>query len=125
MGRRARLLAVGFEEPLVVEYFEPTQPGPGQILIDVQACGVCHRDLIDRAGRFPWMQLPITPGHELAGTVVAVGEGVTRWTIGDRVAALHRDWCGSCTACERGETSLCPSAFHVFGLLVDGGYART
>ena len=123
MGRRARLQTDGFDDPVVVESFEPPQPGPGEILIEVQACGVCHRDLIDRAGRFPWIQLPITPGHELAGAVLAVGEGVTSWTVGDLVAALHRDWCGSCPACERGETSLCPSAFHVFGLLVDGGYA--
>lgn len=93
------------------------------MLLELGACGVCHRDLIDRAGRFPWLQLPITPGHEAAGTIVAVGEDVRDFAVGDRAATLHRDHCGACEACLAGNTSLCPNALHVFGLLVDGGYA--
>ena len=120
---RVRMTATGFESPLVVESCEIPRPGPSQVLIEVEACGVCHRDLIDRAGRFPWMQLPVTPGHETAGRVVAVGAQVTEWVVGDRVGTLHRDWCGECEACARGDQSLCPRAMWVFGLLVDGGYA--
>ncbi len=122
-GRRARIRIADLDEPLAIETFEPAPPAPNEVLVEVAACGVCHRDLIDRAGRFPWMQLPVTPGHEAAGTVIAVGDDVQSWQVGDRVATLHRDWCGNCPACARGETSLCPSAFHVFGLMVDGGYA--
>lgn len=69
------------------------------------------------------MQLPVTPGHEVAGRVISVGSGVTEWSKGDRVGTLHRDWCGACEACARGDSSLCPRAMWVYGLLVDGGYA--
>ena len=72
MPRRARLDAIGFDTTLRVENFDLPDPGPGQVVLEVGACAVCHRDLIDRGGRFPWLQLPITPGHEAAGTVVAV-----------------------------------------------------
>ena len=123
MARRARLTAAGFDQPLAIEGFEPGDPGAGKVLIEVGACGVCHRDLIDRGGRFPWLQIPITPGHEAAGTITAVGDGVTEFAVGDRVATLHRDHCGQCEACTAGNTSLCPNALHVFGLIVDGGYA--
>jgi acryloyl-coenzyme A reductase len=122
-ARRVRMTAPGFDVPLVVEDCEPKSPGVGQVLVEVEACGVCHRDLIDRAGRFPWMQLPVTPGHEVAGRVVEVGDGVSQWAVGDRVGTLHRDCCGACDACSRGDTSLCAQAMWVFGLLVDGGYA--
>lgn len=122
MATRIRLFSAGWEQPLLAEPFEPPTPGPGQVLVEVEACGVCYRDLIDRAGRFPWLQLPLTPGHEAAGRVVACGEG-SLFSVGDRVATLHRDHCGVCPACMRGETSLCPSAAWVFGLMVDGGYA--
>lgn len=123
MATRARLTAVGFENDLQVESFEAPKPGPSDVLVEVEACGVCHRDLIDRAGRFPWLQVPITPGHEVCGRVVAVGSDVTDWKPGDRVGTLHRDACGACAACARGETSLCPHAVWVYGLVVDGGYA--
>jgi alcohol dehydrogenase/propanol-preferring alcohol dehydrogenase len=95
----------------------------GQVRVAVEACGVCHRDLLDREGRFPFVRVPITPGHEAAGRVVEVGAGVRDWAVGDRVATMHRDACGECASCRRGETSLCEAAGHVFGLLADGGYA--
>jgi acryloyl-coenzyme A reductase len=94
-----------------------------QIAIAVEACGVCHRDCIDRAGRFKFIRLPITPGHEAVGRVIAVGPEVTEWKLGDRVASMHRDSCGRCDACRAGEDSLCMSAAAVLGLIVDGGYA--
>ncbi|MBQ73180.1 MAG: hypothetical protein CMJ67_09790 [Planctomycetaceae bacterium] len=99
-------------------------PGPGQVTVALEASGVCHRDLIDRAGRIPFLMTPIVPGHEGVGRVVAVGEGAAEWTVGDRVATLHRDACGSCQSCQAGETSLCQSGAFVLGLIADGTYAR-
>ena len=123
--RRVRLLHRGWDHALDVESAAPELPAPtGKLVrVAVEACGVCQRDIIDRAGRFAFMQLPITPGHEAAGRVVAVGDEVTRFRVGDRVGTLHRDGCGECAACARGETSLCPSAAFVLGILADGGYA--
>jgi D-arabinose 1-dehydrogenase-like Zn-dependent alcohol dehydrogenase len=124
---RARLREIGWDAPLVVEADAdeaPPSPGPGEIVVEVEACGVCGRDCIDRAGRFAIVQLPITPGHEAVGRVIAVGDAVTAWRAGDRVASMHRDACGACPACAAGETSLCTQAAAVLGLLVDGGYAR-
>jgi D-arabinose 1-dehydrogenase-like Zn-dependent alcohol dehydrogenase len=91
--------------------------------VQVEACGVCYRDLIDREGRYPFQRVPITPGHEAVGRVIAIGDRVTRWRIGDRVGAMHRDACNECAACLAGETTLCQSAAFVFGILADGGYA--
>ena len=80
MGKRVRMEALGFDTPLRVEAFEPpSDPGAGKVLIKVEACGVCFRDLIDRSGRFPFVALPVTPGHETVGRFIAVGEGVTAW----------------------------------------------
>lgn len=121
---KAVLRAVGWDTDLVVEPSEPPAPARDEIVIEVEACGVCHRDCLDRAGRFAFVQVPITPGHEAVGRVVAVGPDVTEWTVGDRVATMHRDACGACAACAAGETSLCERAASVLGLLVDGGYAR-
>lgn len=122
---RVRLVELGFDRDLEADFeaVAPPTPGPGEVLVRVRACGVCHRDLIDRAGRFAFIQLPRVPGHEAAGEVVAVGAG-TSWAVGDRVATMHRDSCGTCAACEAGDVSLCQSAAHVLGLLADGGYAR-
>ena len=121
--QRARLLETGWERDLALETCALPEATGKQVLVRVEACGVCHRDLIDRSGRFRFIQLPITPGHEAAGRVIAVGSAVTEWRPGDRVASLHRDFCGACAACSAGETSLCTGAAAVFGLLVDGGYA--
>jgi D-arabinose 1-dehydrogenase-like Zn-dependent alcohol dehydrogenase len=93
------------------------------VVVEVEACGVCHRDLIDRSGRFPYLSLPVTPGHEAAGHVVSVGEDVKDFQVGDRVATLHRNACGACDVCLRGETCYCSTAAWVFGLIAEGGYA--
>ncbi len=121
---RARLLQHGWDADLHIERSAALpQPEAGQVRVRVGACGVAYRDVIDRSGRVAFMRVPITMGHEAAGVVEALGEGVTQWQVGDTVATMHRDFCGACRFCDAGETSLCQDAFHVFGLLADGGFA--
>lgn len=121
--RQARLSQTGWDDDLVIEAGELPAPQGDQLLVDVAACGVCHRDLIDREGRIPFMRLPVTPGHEAVGRVRQAGPDVRELAVGDRVATMHRDHCGDCPACQRGDVSLCSAAAWVLGLLADGGYA--
>ena len=115
---------LGWDAPMVVDDLpDPSAPTGTQVVVAVESCGVCHRDLIDRGGGIPFMTLPITLGHEAAGRVIAVGPDVTRWQLGDRVATLHRDSCGTCELCHQGEDTLCPNGYHVLGIVADGGYA--
>jgi len=124
VSQRVRLVQAGWDAPLEYEPDAPSAPlEAGQVRVAVEACGVCHRDLLDREGRFPFMRLPITPGHEATGRVVELGPAVTGLAVGARVATMHRDACGECVACARGDTTLCVGAAWVFGLLADGGYA--
>src|SRR5580698_2436090 len=101
VGERAKLVEIGWERTLVHEVSADELPAPtgSQVVVEVGACGVCHRDLLDREGRFPFLRLPITPGHEAAGRVVAVGPEVTTFRVGDHVASMHRDACGACPPC--------------------------
>lgn len=115
--------AGGLENLVLVER-EPKAPGGDEVQVRVHYCGVCYRDIIDRKGGFPFMRLPIVPGHEFAGEVVAVGEKVRRLRTGMRVANLHHNVCGECRFCREGETVNCASAYAHFGLTVDGGYAE-
>jgi len=120
----ARIHKAGWDDDLVVETADsPGTPSRDSVVVQVEACGVCYRDCIDRAGRFKFMKVPVTPGHEVVGRVTAVGPDVTEWKVGDRVGTMHRDFCGSCDACKAGQTSLCAGAAAVLGLLIDGGYA--
>lgn len=122
--KRIRLDDLGWDVPMVVEELpDPPEPSGNQVVVEVDACGVCHRDLIDRGGGIPFMTLPITLGHEAVGRVLAVGPDVTRWQVGDRVATLHRDSCGACERCREGEDTLCQNGFHALGIVADGGYA--
>lgn len=95
-----------------------------EVLVRVRAAGVCGRDLIDRRGGFSLMKLPTVLGHEIAGEVVAVGSQVRSLAPGDRVANLHRPWCGECAACAAGEPIHCERAWQSFGHSIDGGYAE-
>jgi propanol-preferring alcohol dehydrogenase len=100
------------------------QPGRGQIAIRVAACGVCHTDLHTVEGDLAVPRLPVVPGHQVVGSVVAVGPDTAGWSIGDRAGAfwLYRA-CGRCEFCRRGEENLCPNA-EFTGLHHDGGYAE-
>ncbi len=99
-------------------------PGPGQLRVRVAACGVCRTDLHVVDGELPRPKLPLVLGHEVVGRVDALGEGVTRFAIGDRVGIPWLGWtCGVCPACRSGRENLCPRA-RFTGYDLDGGYAE-
>lgn len=100
------------------------EPGPRQVRIKVEACGICHSDAFVKFAAFPGMQLPRVPGHEIAGRVDQVGEGVTSWKPGDRVGVgWHGGHCFECGACRRGDFINCAKA-KITGITHDGGYAE-
>ena len=98
------------------------EPGPAQVRIRVQACGICHSDVVTKDGLFPGMSYPRVPGHEVAGVIDAVGAGVQDWQQGDRVGVgWHGGQDGTCPACRRGDFINCANA-KVCGVSYDGGY---
>jgi propanol-preferring alcohol dehydrogenase len=100
------------------------QPGPGQVRIKVEACGMCHSDAFVKSGGFPGMQLPRIPGHELAGKIDVVGANVTAWKAGDRVGVgWHGGHCFQCEACRKGRFINCEK-LQITGISYDGGYAE-
>jgi alcohol dehydrogenase, propanol-preferring len=114
-----------FGEPLVIEDVPVPVPGPGEILVKVIACGVCHTDLHAAEGDWPVKpSLPFIPGHEVAGIVAALGPGVTDFKPGDPVgvAWLH-DACMRCEYCETGWETVCEHQ-HNTGYSCDGGFAE-
>ena len=117
-----------FKKPLLLEEIQRPTPGPGEILIEVEACGVCHSDLHVADG--DWAQFasivkkPLILGHEIAGRVVEVGPQVRELQIGDRVGVPWIHWtCGECEFCLGGNENLCPRQ-KITGVTVDGGYAE-
>jgi D-arabinose 1-dehydrogenase-like Zn-dependent alcohol dehydrogenase len=110
----------GFE---IVEREIP-QPGAGQVRIRVQACGVCHSDVLTKEGAWPGIVYPRVPGHEVAGVIDEVGSGVTAWKKGERVGVgWHGGQDGTCLACRRGDFSNCAN-IKVAGISYDGGYGE-
>src|SRR5918912_570822 len=93
-------------QPVSIETVVVPDPGPGEAVVDVQACGVCHTDLHDREGGIN-DEFPFLLGHEAAGVVSAVGEGVTNVAVGDFVILNWRAVCGQCRACAKGEPQYC------------------
>lgn len=110
---------------LLVESDLPTpSPGPGQVLVRVAACGVCRTDLHVIDGELPDPKLPLVPGHEIVGVIEGLGEGVDRWTVGDRVGIPWlASTCGRCGQCIAGRENLCEEAVFT-GYTRDGGYAE-
>lgn len=114
-----------FGEPLTIEDVPVPVPGPGELLVKVMACGVCHTDLHAADGDWPVKPAPpFIPGHEVAGVVAALGPDVTDFAIGDAVgvAWLH-DACMRCEYCETGWETLCEHQ-HDTGYSCDGGFAE-
>jgi D-arabinose 1-dehydrogenase-like Zn-dependent alcohol dehydrogenase len=100
-------------------------PGAGEVRLKVQACGICHSDSMAKEGLYPGMQYPRVPGHEVAGVVDAIGAGVLRWKVGDRVGVgWHGGSCGYCDSCRRGDSFACETVNRVTGMTQDGGYAE-
>jgi propanol-preferring alcohol dehydrogenase len=117
-----------FKKPLVIEEVKRPTPGPGEVLIEVEACGVCHSDLHVADG--DWKQLagivkkPLILGHEIAGRVVEKGAAVQDLQVGDRVGVPWVHWtCGVCEFCRDGNENLCIKQA-ITGVTVDGGYAE-
>ncbi|HVI23269.1 MAG TPA: alcohol dehydrogenase [Myxococcales bacterium] len=110
--------------PFEVVEREIPEPGPGQIRVKVEACGVCHSDAMVKAAAFPGMQLPRVPGHEIAGRVNAIGPGVIGWKTGERVGVgWHGGHCFRCNACRKGLFINCEQA-KITGVTQDGGFAE-
>jgi propanol-preferring alcohol dehydrogenase len=109
--------------PLELQSRPAPETGPGQVLVKVSACGVCHTELDEIEGRrLP--RLPVIPGHEIVGRIERIGPGVTRFKPGDRVGiAWIYSSCGKCMHCLKGEENLCDS-FRGTGCDADGGYAE-
>jgi D-arabinose 1-dehydrogenase-like Zn-dependent alcohol dehydrogenase len=102
---------------------EVPAPGPRQVRIGVQACGVCHSDMFTKVGAFPGIEYPRVPGHEVVGTIDAVGAEVPNWKKGMRVGVgWHGGHCGHCPSCRRGDFITCRNG-QVPGIAYDGGYA--
>ncbi|KAI1153525.1 alcohol dehydrogenase [Nemania diffusa] len=106
-----------------IQEFELKPPGPGQVLVKVIVCGVCHTDLFEATGAFGDV-FPRIPGHEIVGDVVSVGEKVTKFSEGDRVGGpWHGGHDNSCRSCSRGQFQMCDNE-QINGVHFDGGYAE-
>jgi D-arabinose 1-dehydrogenase-like Zn-dependent alcohol dehydrogenase len=122
----ATMRAVVVKEPggdFELEQREVPEPGLGEALVRVHACGVCHSDVFAKEGGYPGVSHPLVPGHEIAGEVAALGEHVEGWEVGQRVGV---GWfggnCGYCEWCRRGSLIDCEN-MGITGVTMDGGYA--
>ena len=117
------MVCEGPGRPLVARTLPRPEPGPGEVRIDVAACGVCRTDLHLVDGELPDPRLPVIPGHEIVGRIAALGPGVTSFALGTRVGV---PWlgatCGQCGYCTSGRENLCADA-RFTGYQIDGGYA--
>jgi D-arabinose 1-dehydrogenase-like Zn-dependent alcohol dehydrogenase len=108
--------------PLEVVERPVPEPGPGWVRIRVESCGICHSDAMLQAGHWPGIAYPRVPGHEVAGSVDALGAGVTTWRIGQPVGVgWYGGHCGACGPCRRGQLLHC-TAGSITGFSHDGGY---
>jgi len=101
-----------------------SEPGAGQVRIRVEACGICHTDAATITGIYPGLKLPRVPGHEVVGHIEALGSGVSKWKIGQRVGVgFFGGEDGVCEPCRRGDMVQCQNPV-IPGVTVDGGYAE-
>lgn len=111
-------------EQLRLSELADPEPGPGQVLLRVGACGVCRTDLHIVDGDLKEPKLPLVPGHQIVGTVVEAGEGAERFAAGQRIGVPWLGWtCGECRYCRSGRENLCDRA-RFTGYDIDGGYAE-
>jgi D-arabinose 1-dehydrogenase-like Zn-dependent alcohol dehydrogenase len=100
------------------------EPGPKDVRIKVQACGICHSDSLVKEGHWPGLKYPQVPGHEVVGLIDAIGSGVTGWSVGQRVGVgWNAGFCGTCAQCRRGNFFACQTITCITGITRDGGYA--
>jgi propanol-preferring alcohol dehydrogenase len=118
-------VVTSFDTPLAIEERPIPEPGPGQVLVRMEACGLCHTDIHAAHGDWPVKPTPpFVPGHEGVGIVTAVGDGVTNRAVGDRVAiAWLGHACGHCDYCVSGRETLCEEQQNS-GYSVDGAFAE-
>jgi D-arabinose 1-dehydrogenase-like Zn-dependent alcohol dehydrogenase len=103
---------------------EIPKPGAGHVLIKVLACGVCHSDVLTKEGLWPGIQFPRVPGHEVAGVIEELGEGVSGWRTGQRAGVgWHGGHDGTCLQCRRGDFGNCQN-MKIAGISYDGGYQQ-
>jgi D-arabinose 1-dehydrogenase-like Zn-dependent alcohol dehydrogenase len=109
---------------LRLEEREIPEPGPDEVRIRVHACGVCHSDALIMGGLMPGLSYPRIPGHEVIGTIEALGANVKGWDIGTRAGVgWSRGACGYCGHCRRGDAFACENVTGATGITRDGGYA--
>jgi len=122
---KMRAVQVGSPKgPLELVEREVPEPGPGQVRIRIEACGICHSDVLTREGLWPGITYPRVPGHEIAGSIDTLGPDVPGWKVGDRAGVgWHGGHCGYCPSCRRGDFVTCSVAPKIPGISYDGGYA--
>lgn len=100
------------------------QPAEGQVLIRVEACGICHTDSFTVEGQFPGLRFPRVPGHEVTGRIEAIGSSASQWRVGQRVGVgFFGGYDGHCELCRRGDFINCQN-LTISGITIDGGYAE-
>ena len=114
----------GTDRPPAVEDVDRPRPGPGQVVVDVAAAGVCGTELHFLDGLLAPARTPITLGHEVAGVVAEVGEGVDDVAVGDRVAVHYFHACHECARCRAGDDHLCDAPLGFLAFVTDGGFAE-
>jgi D-arabinose 1-dehydrogenase-like Zn-dependent alcohol dehydrogenase len=111
--------------PLELVEREIPEPAPGWVRVKVEACGICHSDSLVKEGNWPGIQYPRIPGHEVIGTIDALGRDVPEWKPGQRVGVgWHASHCGHCDPCRRGDFFACKVELLTTGISFDGGYAE-
>ena len=114
----------GAGRPLTVEDVAAPRPGPGQVVVDVAAAGVCGTELHFLDGLLAPARTPITLGHEVAGVVAELGDGVYGVAVGDRVAVHYFHACHKCARCRAGNDHLCDAPLGFLAFVTDGGFAE-
>lgn len=118
------LILEEFHGPLLLQDRPVPKPGPGEVLLAVKACAVDQFDLKIRYGKVPHAEVPLVLGHEVAGLVAGLGEGVGRWEVGQRVTTTLYLTCGRCRQCRTGRETICENFMGYLGIQTPGGYAE-